>query len=176
MTVSKSSITVLYYVPMMIVDLALTVLTMFKIFKLKQDIQAVGQSKAGSLLSTMIRQSIHYYVAITALVSSSQPILTFTHAIVCLQNIFSTVWTIAKVNSPQQALTGQISVGVTLLLTLHLALDLKADAYSDATGGDTTLLSTSWSRSFGERAGKATWDSNASTVIGQHRCGHVSRM
>lgn len=85
------------------------------------------------------------------------------------QNIFSTVWTIAKVNSPQQALTGQISVGVTLLLTLHLALDLKADAYGDADSDSTTLLSTAWSRSFGERAGKGTWDSNNSTIIGQHR-------
>jgi hypothetical protein len=61
---------------MMVVDLALTVLTMLKIFKLKQDIQAVGQSKAGSLLSTMVRQSIHYYVAITALVRQLLPVLS----------------------------------------------------------------------------------------------------
>lgn len=72
-TVSKSSITVLYYIPMMVVDLALTILTMFKIFKLKQDIRAVGRSKAGSLLSTMVRQSVHYYIVITALVSSRPP-------------------------------------------------------------------------------------------------------
>ncbi|CAD6564554.1 MAG: hypothetical protein CYPHOPRED_004066 [Cyphobasidiales sp. Tagirdzhanova-0007] len=75
-------------------------------------------------MSTIMVQQLHYYMMITSL------------------NIMSTIWTVVKLNSPQQqGLTGTISVSATQLFPLHLALSLKADAYAETSANQPSTSS-----------------------------------
>jgi len=123
-TMSVNAKSILYYVPQMIMDLGLTTLTLYKCLGLFKEARGLGRStRTGRLVQTIISQCLHYFFIITAL------------------NILSTIWTIAKINSPQQALTGQVTTAASMLMTLHLAIDLKTQAYQNAQSNTLATIS-----------------------------------
>lgn len=126
----------------MLVDLILTSLTTFQCYRVQRANRGLAGIRSSTLVSAVLRQSLHYYFMITAVVSRrslclvrvsrhgrEQPANPGAITYCASQNIVNVAWYAS--HTTLNALMGPLAIITTELLALHLALALKTDFYFD---------------------------------------------